>query len=98
MTRQTLPDYTGIPDPGDEDTYRHATTPGPYLSAKASVYQFGVHWHWKCGPKDTASYCLGGRKGTQEEAQAAADDHIRTEHVREIRMHDDANCWCGEGY
>lgn len=94
--RQLPAEYVGIADPGDEDTYRHATTPTEYRSAKASVYQFGNRWHWKCGPRDQSSDCLGGPKRTQEEALDAAAEHIRTEHVRELRLHDGANCWCGE--
>lgn len=89
-------DYIGVADPGDEDIRRHATTPKEYRSAKASVYRFGNRWHWKCGQRDQSSDCLGGPKKTQEEAMAAADEHIRSEHIREVRIHDGAHCWCGE--
>lgn len=94
---QTLDQYVGIFDPGDEDTYRHASWPKTDQSRKASVYRFGARWHWKCGPADKPGDCLGGPALTQEAAQRAADEHIRSEHIREIRIHDDASCWCGEG-
>lgn len=97
MTRQTTaPLETGVNDSGDEDTGRHATKPEPYQSAKASVYRFGARWHWKCGDKAVPGRCMGGPKRTQEEAQVAADEHIRAEHIGEIRFHDADNCWCGE--
>lgn len=94
--RQIPAEYVGTADPGDEDAYRHATTPKHHQYRKASVYRFGNRWHWKCGPADQPSDCLGGPKRTQEEAAAAAAEHIRSEHIRELRVHDTANCWCGE--
>jgi hypothetical protein len=62
------------------------------------VYRFGARWHWKCGPADLPGRCLGGPARTQKEAWVKADEHIRTEHVREIRVHDAAACWCDENY
>ncbi|MEU4558420.1 hypothetical protein AB0F72_08520 [Actinoplanes sp. NPDC023936] len=95
---QTIPEqYAGQADPGDEAAHRHATRLEPKLWLRASVYPFGVRWHWKCGPKDAnPGLCEGGPAKTQEEAYAKAETHLRTEHDLTFRVHDGANCWCGD--
>lgn len=96
---QTIPEqYIGQADPGSEDERRHATSLEPKLWMRASVYQFGTRWHWKCGPKDSDSQCLGGPAKTQAEAYAKAERHLAEDHDLTFRIHDSANCWCGEDY
>jgi hypothetical protein len=73
---------------------QHATTTTPYLKrCGTKVYKFGNRWHWNCGGNGR---CLGGMKRTQPEAFTAAFDHVRDEHIGEIREHDSARCWCDD--
>ncbi len=73
----------------------------PYLtdlSRRATVYRFGVRWHWKCGAtRDEQGLCLGGPARAQEGAYRAAFDHISDEHCEQLVVPTDPDgCrYCG---
>jgi hypothetical protein len=73
----------------------------PYLtelSRRATVYKFGVRWHWKCGAtRDQTGLCLGGPAPTHEDAYRAAFDHITDEHCEQLVVPTDPDgCrYCG---